>query len=97
MSKGPNQGTPVSEEYLRATTIGELTALAAPILLVEYDPQWPHRFQEEAQRMVLVQILRRPDSGQFCRFKLRRISDYAARAACQISGILAVRRPSFAI
>src|SRR3954470_9723667 len=42
---------PVSEEYLRTSTVGELTALAAPILLVDYDPQWPHRFQEEAQRI----------------------------------------------
>jgi GrpB-like predicted nucleotidyltransferase (UPF0157 family) len=54
MTQGRNQRTPVSEEYLHASTLGELTALAAPILLVEYDPQWPHRFQEEAQRIRTV-------------------------------------------
>ena len=54
MSQDRNQRTPLSEEYLRASTLGELTPLAAPILLVEYDPQWPHRFQEEAQRIRTV-------------------------------------------
>jgi GrpB-like predicted nucleotidyltransferase (UPF0157 family) len=54
VSQDRNQRTPVSEEYLRAPTLGELTALAAPILLVEYDPQWPHRFQEEASRIRTV-------------------------------------------
>jgi GrpB-like predicted nucleotidyltransferase (UPF0157 family) len=54
LSQDRNQRTPLSEEYLRASTLGELTPLAAPILLVEYDPQWPHRFQEEAQRIRTV-------------------------------------------
>src|SRR3954454_1717237 len=48
---GDDTRAPVSEEYLRTSTVGELTALAAPILLVEYDPQWPHQFREEAQRI----------------------------------------------
>ncbi len=51
MSQDRNHSTPVSDEYLRASTLGELTALAAPILLVHYDPQWPHRFEEEAKRI----------------------------------------------
>jgi GrpB-like predicted nucleotidyltransferase (UPF0157 family) len=54
MTQGRNQRAPVSEEYLRASTVGELTALAAPIRLVEYDPQWPHRFEEEAKRIRTV-------------------------------------------
>ena len=54
MSEDRNQRTPVSEEYLRASTLGELTALAAPTLLVDYDPQWPHRFQEAAKRIRTV-------------------------------------------
>lgn len=57
MSQDRNQRTALSEEYLRASTLGDLTPLAAPIVLVEYDPQWPQRFQEEAQliRTVLGQ------------------------------------------
>src|SRR5947209_4098779 len=53
-SPDANQRTSVSEEYLRASTLGELTALSAPILLVDYDPQWPQRFQEEANRIRTV-------------------------------------------
>jgi GrpB-like predicted nucleotidyltransferase (UPF0157 family) len=39
---------PVSEEYLRAHTIGELAPLASSIHLVDYDPEWPRRFEREA-------------------------------------------------
>ena len=39
------------EEYLRASTIGELTPLDAPVHLADYDPQWPVRFQQEAGRI----------------------------------------------
>ena len=42
---------PLSEEYVRMCTIGELTPLAAPIVLVEYDPQFPDRFRYEAERV----------------------------------------------
>src|SRR6516164_5118654 len=42
---------PLSEDYLRAHTIGELKPLSAPILLVAYDPKWPDRFQQEAERI----------------------------------------------
>jgi GrpB-like predicted nucleotidyltransferase (UPF0157 family) len=42
---------PLSEEYLRAHTIGELKPLSAPIRLVDYDPTWPDKFQQEAQRI----------------------------------------------
>ena len=34
---------PLSDDYLRAHTVGELKPLAAPIRVVEYDPEWPHR------------------------------------------------------
>ncbi|MBV8843877.1 MAG: GrpB family protein [Bryobacterales bacterium] len=43
--------TPLSEDYLRTHTIGELKPLSAPILLVAYDPTWPDRFQHEAERI----------------------------------------------
>jgi hypothetical protein len=51
MNNGPDQRAPVTEEYLQASTIGELTALDAPVLLVEYDPEWPHKFDEQAERI----------------------------------------------
>lgn len=54
MTQDRNQRAPASEEYLRASTIGELKSLSAPIRLVEYDPQWPHRFEEEAKRIRTV-------------------------------------------
>jgi len=54
MTQRPNQRSTVSEEYLRASTVGELTPLAAPIVLVDYDPQWPVRFQREAKRIGAV-------------------------------------------
>ena len=40
---------PISEEYLRAHTIGELTPRSALILIAAYDPAWPERFELEAQ------------------------------------------------
>ena len=43
--------SPVSEEYLRAHTVGELKPLFASILVVEYDPEWPRRYQEEAEKI----------------------------------------------
>src|SRR5262252_1826646 len=43
--------TPLSEDYLRTHTIGELKPLSAPILLVAYDPTWPDRFHHEAERI----------------------------------------------
>jgi GrpB-like predicted nucleotidyltransferase (UPF0157 family) len=43
--------SPLSEDYLRTYTIGELKPLSAPILLVAYDPTWPDRFQLEAERI----------------------------------------------
>jgi GrpB-like predicted nucleotidyltransferase (UPF0157 family) len=40
-----------SEEYLRAHTVGDLEPLSARIRIVDYDPQWPHLFQREAERI----------------------------------------------
>jgi GrpB-like predicted nucleotidyltransferase (UPF0157 family) len=51
MRQSRDERTPANEGYLRASTIGELTPLAAPIILVEYDPHWPDRFQYEAERI----------------------------------------------
>jgi GrpB-like predicted nucleotidyltransferase (UPF0157 family) len=42
---------PLSEEYLRTHTVGELTPLSCPIRIVDYDAEWPHRFEREAGRI----------------------------------------------
>jgi GrpB-like predicted nucleotidyltransferase (UPF0157 family) len=41
----------LSEEYLRAHTLGELTPLSGPIRIVDYDPEWPNRFECEADKI----------------------------------------------
>jgi GrpB-like predicted nucleotidyltransferase (UPF0157 family) len=41
----------MTEEQLRATTVGELRPLSGPIVLVDYDPDWPRRFEREAGRI----------------------------------------------
>jgi GrpB-like predicted nucleotidyltransferase (UPF0157 family) len=49
-----DQHLSLSEDYLRAHTIGELTPLTAPIRLVDYDLEWPRRFEDEATRIRTV-------------------------------------------
>ena len=49
--KHRDRHTPLSEDYLKAHTIGELKPLSASILLVAYDPTWPGRFEHEAERI----------------------------------------------
>jgi GrpB-like predicted nucleotidyltransferase (UPF0157 family) len=41
----------MSDEELRAVTIGELEPHDATILLAEYDPDWPRLFEREADRI----------------------------------------------
>ena len=43
--------TPLTEEEIRASTVGELTPHAAAIELAEYDQQWPLLFEREEQRI----------------------------------------------
>jgi GrpB-like predicted nucleotidyltransferase (UPF0157 family) len=45
------KGQTVSEEYLRTHTVGELKPFSGPIRIADYDPQWPHRFECEANRI----------------------------------------------
>jgi GrpB-like predicted nucleotidyltransferase (UPF0157 family) len=45
---------PLSEDYLRVNTVSELKALSGPIRLVDYDPDWPRRFKDEAERIARV-------------------------------------------
>lgn len=48
---GSVQRAPSTEDEIRAATVGELTPLADPIQIVDYDPQWPRLFQGEADRI----------------------------------------------
>jgi GrpB-like predicted nucleotidyltransferase (UPF0157 family) len=47
----PADHAPMTEEQIRAATLGEPRALAGPIPLVAYDPAWPGLFQREAERI----------------------------------------------
>jgi GrpB-like predicted nucleotidyltransferase (UPF0157 family) len=40
------------ESYLRAVTIGEPSRADGPITLVEYDPEWPAQYEQEAARIL---------------------------------------------
>ena len=42
---------PLSEEYLRTHTVGELVPRSGPIRIVDYDPEWPRQFEREAARI----------------------------------------------
>lgn len=42
---------PMTRAQIQATTVGELTPLAGPIQIVEYDPAWPELFGREADRI----------------------------------------------
>ena len=47
----PSDHTPLIEEQIRAATIGELAPHAAPILLAEYDEEWPRLYEREYERI----------------------------------------------
>lgn len=47
----PNATAPLTEEQMRACTIGELKPLSDKILIADYDPRWPDLFQREAKRI----------------------------------------------
>lgn len=50
-SEREDQRTPLSEDYLREHTVGELRPLSGPICVVDYDPEWPQSFEREAERI----------------------------------------------
>jgi GrpB-like predicted nucleotidyltransferase (UPF0157 family) len=41
----PHGRAPLTEDYLREHTVGELRPVSSPIRVVEYDPEWPLRFE----------------------------------------------------
>lgn len=47
----PSDHTPMTEEQIRAATIGELPPHAGPIVLADYDEDWPRLFEREAERV----------------------------------------------
>ncbi|GCE29406.1 hypothetical protein KDA_48900 [Dictyobacter alpinus] len=48
----PAEGTETTtEEQLQAVTIGELVPLSGPILIADYDQEWPKLFSREAERI----------------------------------------------
>jgi GrpB-like predicted nucleotidyltransferase (UPF0157 family) len=44
-------GRLTTEEQMRAVTIGELRPLGGPVVLVDYDADWPRLFEREAARI----------------------------------------------
>jgi GrpB-like predicted nucleotidyltransferase (UPF0157 family) len=50
-SERRDQYTPVSKDYLREHTVGELRALSSPIRLVDYDPEWPQMFEQNTEKI----------------------------------------------
>lgn len=49
--RSPTEREPLTEAEIRAATVGELTPLAGPIEIAEYDPEWPRLFEREAARI----------------------------------------------
>lgn len=49
--QGPIKRISLSEDQIRAATVGELRPRSGPIQLVDYDPQWPRLFHREADRV----------------------------------------------
>src|SRR5262249_45738638 len=48
---GVAENTPLTEEQIRAATVGELVPHAATIELADYDPAWPGLFEREGRRV----------------------------------------------
>ena len=46
-----DEPAPLSDEQLRDRTVGERIPRSAPIRIVDYDSDWPHRFQVEARKI----------------------------------------------
>lgn len=51
MSENPKLPPPLTDEEIRASTIGDLPEHNATIDLAEYDPEWPRLYEREAARI----------------------------------------------
>ena len=47
----PSKHAPMSEEQIRASTVGPIAPLTSPIVIAEYDPEWPRLYEREAMRI----------------------------------------------
>jgi GrpB-like predicted nucleotidyltransferase (UPF0157 family) len=47
----PPAGTPMTDAQILAVTVGPVTPLSQPILIVDYDSNWPRLFEHEAERL----------------------------------------------
>jgi GrpB-like predicted nucleotidyltransferase (UPF0157 family) len=47
----PGSQAPLTEEQIRACTIGELRTLSGRVPIADYDPRWPELFEHEAARI----------------------------------------------
>src|SRR5208282_5987858 len=47
----PKPSAPLSDDAIRACTIGDLKPLVGKVLIVDYDPKWPELFKREAERI----------------------------------------------
>jgi GrpB-like predicted nucleotidyltransferase (UPF0157 family) len=63
VSEHEEQIRETTEEQLQAVTIGELVPLHKPIEFVDYDPQWPHLFERQAEH------IRAALNGQVCQLE----------------------------
>lgn len=50
-SENNTSGRSTSEEYLKSATVGELKRLGGTIHLSDYNPEWPVKFEQLAQRI----------------------------------------------
>jgi GrpB-like predicted nucleotidyltransferase (UPF0157 family) len=50
----PADHAPLTEEQIRAITVGALEPLSDRVLIVDYDPHWPALFEREAARLRAV-------------------------------------------
>jgi GrpB-like predicted nucleotidyltransferase (UPF0157 family) len=51
MTHHRRQAKAMSDEEIRAATIGALQPYATRVIIVDYDPSWPERYEEEAARI----------------------------------------------
>jgi GrpB-like predicted nucleotidyltransferase (UPF0157 family) len=51
VSQNPDIPAPLTDEEIRASTIGDLPEHNATIQLAEYDPEWPRLYEREARRI----------------------------------------------
>jgi GrpB-like predicted nucleotidyltransferase (UPF0157 family) len=47
----PANHSPLTDEEIRAHTVGELQPFSEKVLIVDYDPTWPDLFRREAERV----------------------------------------------